>query len=77
MDTGKQVTATVFINDTSISFTKMDEAFAPGATKNYKILLSINAMRDVAEYTTIALTLDAQNIKIFKKSDVSRVAMEG
>lgn len=77
MDTGKQVTATVFINDTSISFTKMDEAFAPGATKNYKILLSINAMRDVAEYTTIALTLDAQNIKIFKKSDASRVAMEG
>ena len=77
MDTGRQVTATVTINDTSISFMKMDEIFAPGATKNYKILLSINAMRDVAEYTTVALTIDPQNVKIIKKSDASRIGMLG
>ncbi len=77
MNTGKPVNATISINDTSISFMKMDETFVSGATKNYKILLSVNAMKDVAEYTTISFTVDPENIKIFQKSDATRIGILG
>ncbi len=78
IDSAKEVSATIAISDTSITLTKMDATLTGGTTRNYKILLSIHAMKDIPEYsTTISLTLDPQDIKIVKRSDASRIPMIG
>ncbi len=77
LETGKEVSATTMISDKSISFTKMSEILVTNTTRHYKIVLMVNALRDIPDMLTIWLTLDPQNIKVIKKNDTSRILLQG
>lgn len=77
IDSGKEIYATVVISDTDIIFGNMDEALLKNSTRNFKIVLGINSLKDIPDGTSVALSLEPGNIKILKKNDFSQVLLLG
>lgn len=64
IESGKAVSATTKITDSTIEFQNMSESLSWNTTRHYKVLISIGNVPDTSDSSTIALTLDKEKISL-------------